>query len=67
MAAKVCGLDLRRAAGDHDARARPLARELADRLARLPHRLGGHRAGVDHDGVGEARRLAPARRITSDS
>ena len=35
----------------------PLALEPADGLARLAHRLGGHRAGVDDDGVGDARGL----------
>ena len=61
-----CGLGLRRAAGDHDARRRPLALEPADRLARLPHRFGGHRAGVDDDGVAKPAACA-WRRITSDS
>ena len=54
MSAKRLRLGLRRAAGDHDLRAGALALEPADRLARLPHRLGGHRAGVDHDRVVEA-------------
>src|SRR5205807_7753365 len=46
-------LGLRRTAGDDDARAWPLAAQLADRLPRLPHRLGGDGAGVDHDGIGQ--------------
>ena len=57
MSAKARGLDLRGAAGDHDAGLRPLALEPADGLLGLPGRLGGHRAGIDHDGVGEAGRL----------
>ena len=60
-------LGLRRAAGDDDARLRLLAAELADRLARLPHRFGGDRAGVDHDRVGRRRPTAPRARITSNS
>ena len=61
-------LDLRGAAGDHDARVRPLARDPADRLLRLPHRLGRHRAGVDDHGVAEPSPAASAlRRMISDS
>ena len=44
------------ASGDDDARLRPLALRLADRLARLALGLGGDRAGVDDDDVGEAGR-----------
>ena len=46
-------LDLRRAAGDDDARSRVLAAQPADRLRRLAHGLGGDRAGVDDDRVVE--------------
>src|SRR4029079_6633796 len=46
---------LRGAPRDHDARRRPLALEPADGLTRLPHRLGGHRAGVEDDGLGKIR------------
>ena len=59
-------LDLRRAAGDDDARAGPLAADAADRLARLAHGLRRHRAGVDHHGIVEAGGAA-SRRITSNS
>ena len=52
-------LGLRRAAGDDDLRVRALALEAADRLARLPHGLGGHRAGVDHDRIRRCRRRPP--------
>ena len=58
---KCFGLGLRRATGDDDARLRPLPPHLADRLPRLAHRLGGDRAGVDHNGVrqpGRGRRAA---------
>ena len=48
------GIDLSGAAGDDEARGRPLAARLADRLARLAHSLGGHRAGVEDDGIGKA-------------
>ena len=41
------GIDLRRAAGDDDLGVGALAPRAADRLARLAHRLRGHRAGVD--------------------
>src|SRR5262249_32858368 len=51
------GFGLRRAARDHDERIGMLALELADRLARLPHRLRRHRAGIDDDGIGEPSRL----------
>ena len=47
-------IDLRRAAGDHDARTWPLARRATDRLARLALRLGRHRAGVDDHRVGQS-------------
>ena len=47
------GLDLRGAAGDDDLGAGPLAARLADRLPRLAHGLGRHRAGVDDDGAVE--------------
>ena len=50
-------IDLRGAAGDDDARLRPLALDAADRLARLPHRFRGHRAGVHHHGVADTGRL----------
>ena len=59
-------LGLRRAAGDDDARVRPLALDAADGLARLPHRFRGHRAGIDDHRVVEAG-CAASRRITSDS
>ncbi len=45
------GLDLRRAAGDDDARAGPLALHPADRLSRLPRRFGGDGAGIDDDEI----------------
>src|SRR5262249_60720340 len=48
---------LRRTARNHDGRIGMLALELADRLARLPHRLRRHRAGIDDDGIGEPGRL----------
>jgi hypothetical protein len=51
------GFGLRRAARDHDGRIGMLALELADGLARLPHRLRRHRAGIDDDGIGEPSRL----------
>src|SRR5229473_2680436 len=51
------GFGLRRAARDHDGRVGILALELADRLARLPHRLRRHRAGIDDDRIGEPGRL----------
>src|SRR3984893_2913663 len=51
------GFGLRRAARDHDGRVGMLALELADRLARLPHRLRRHRAGIDDDRIGEPGRL----------
>src|SRR6266478_2729603 len=51
------GFRLRRAARDHDGRIGMLALELADGLARLPHRLRRHRAGIDDDGIGEPGRL----------
>ena len=60
-------LGLRRAAGDDDVCLRALAAQRADRLARLAHRLRGHRAGIDHHRVGEPGLLARWRRITSDS
>src|SRR5215831_6844666 len=47
------GFGLRRAARDHDGRAGMLALELADRLARLPHRLRRDRAGIDDDHIGK--------------
>ena len=59
-------VDLRRAAGDHQPAAGPLAPGLADRLARLAHRLGGHRAGVEDHRVGQPRGAPPAAQ-TSDS
>ena len=48
---EAAGLDLRGAAGDDEARMRPLALEPTDGLAGLAHRLGGDGAGVDDDGV----------------
>ena len=51
------GLRLRRAAGDDNARIRPLALQPADRLPRLRHGLVGDRAAIDDDGVGEPRAL----------
>ena len=48
------GLDLRGAAGDHDARLRPLAFQPANRLPDLRHRFAGDRAGIDHDGIAAA-------------
>jgi len=45
----------RRASGYHDICARPLAQRASHRLPRLPHRLVGHRAAVEHDRVGRAR------------
>ena len=54
------GLCLRRAAGHHDPRLRPLALQPADRLPRLRHGFVGDRAAVDDDDIGEpgASRLA---------
>ena len=51
-------LDLRRAAGDDDARVRPFALEAADALPRLAHGFRRHRAGVDHHRIVEAGRGA---------
>ena len=62
------GVDLGRAAGDDDPGVRPLARQPADRLARLALGLGGHRAGVDDHGIGRRpsqRRRWASPRITS--
>src|SRR5256886_1960813 len=56
------GVGLGRAARDHYARRGMLALEPADGLARLPHRLGRYRAGIDDEGIREARRL----RLTAD-
>ena len=56
------GLGLRRAAGDDDPRSGPFALDPADRLPRLRHRFVGHRAAVDHDGIGQARRFRPRAR-----
>ena len=53
-------LDLRRAAGDDDARVRPFALEAADALPRLAHGFRRHRAGVHHHRVVEAGRAARA-------
>src|SRR4051812_11266761 len=53
-------LGLCRAAGDDDRRVRALACEPADRLARLAHRLGGHRAAIDDDCVFDAGRRGVA-------
>ena len=49
-------VDLGRAAGDDDLGIGVFAREAADCLARLPRRLGGHRACIDDDEVVAARR-----------
>src|SRR5262249_57549309 len=46
-----------RGGGDREGGVGAPGLEPADRLARLPHRLGRHRAGVDHDRLGEAGRL----------
>ena len=54
---KHCGLRLRRAAGDDDARRRPLALQSANGLPRLRHRLIGDGAAVDDDGIGKPRSL----------
>ena len=51
------GFGLRRAARDHDGRVGMLALELADRLARLPHRLRRDRARIDDDHIGKPGRL----------
>ena len=59
-------LGLRRAAGHDDVRIRALAPEPADSLARLPHRFGRHRAGVDDDCVLQPA-ARPRARITSNS
>ena len=48
-----CGCRLRGTARDDDPRPRTLPLELADGLARLAHRLRRHRAGVDHDRIGQ--------------
>src|SRR5262249_37885374 len=47
--------DLRGAAGDDEARARPLPPRAADRLTCLTLGFGCHRAGVDDDGIIEPR------------
>src|SRR5262249_61996190 len=47
------GLGLRRAARAHAGRGGMLALDLADRLARLPHRLRRDRAGIDDDHIGK--------------
>ena len=47
-------LRLRGAAGDDDAKLRPLALQPPDRLPRLRHGLVGDRAAVDDDGVGKS-------------
>ena len=60
-------LGLRRAAGDDDLPRRVVALGLADRLLGLPHRLGGHGAGVDDQRIGQARPSSAAVFITSDS
>ena len=60
MSAKRSRLDLRRAAGDDDARARALAPELADGLRGLAHGLRRDGAGVDDDGVVEPGRSGVA-------
>src|SRR6185437_91638 len=52
---------LRRAAGNHNARAGPLAPDTADILARLAHRFRRHRAGVHHHCVAEPGGRAPNR------
>ena len=44
-------VQLRGATGDDDPRPGVVARNAADGLARLPFRFGGHRAGIDDDGV----------------
>ena len=49
------GLDLRRAARDQDGAAGIFALQPADRLARLAHRFGRHRAGIDHHRVAQLR------------
>ncbi len=54
---KHCGLRLRRAAGDDDARLGPLALQSANGLPRLRHRLIGDGAAVDDDGIGKPRSL----------
>ena len=53
-------LRLRRAAGHHDARLRPLAADFADGLARLAHRFAGDGASIDHDSIGKTGRLGLA-------
>ena len=53
-------VDLRRAAGDDDPRVRVGTTGLADRLARLALGLRRHRAGVEHQRVGEPLGLANA-------
>ena len=47
------GIDLRGAAGDDDLCLGPLAAGLADRLPRLTHGFGRHRAGIDDHRVRE--------------
>ena len=60
MAAKFCGLGLRGAAGDDDARLRVVAARLADRLPGLAHGLAGDGAGVEDHGAAFQRAEAGA-------
>ena len=51
-------IDLRRTAGDDDPRVRTFTMRASDGLTRLPLRLGGYRAGIDDDRVGQSRGMA---------
>ncbi len=54
MATKVCGSVCAAQPVTTIFACGPLAAQRPDGLARLTHRLRRHRAGIDHDGVGEA-------------
>ena len=63
MAGEGGGIDLCRAAGDHQLGVRPGAAGLADRLTDLAHGLIGHCAGVEDNCVGQAVRLGLRQRL----
>ncbi len=53
-AGKHCGIDLGGAAGNDEARTGAARPRTANGLARLAHRLRGHRTSVEDDGIAEA-------------
>jgi hypothetical protein len=53
----ACSLGLRRTPRHNDLGLGPLLLRLADRLPRLPSRLGGHRAGIENDRILKSRLL----------